>query len=50
MARILLGAGGPRSVRLIRQAYSEEGIECPDINEQQVLWRDGMELFRHVLS
>jgi Exostosin family len=33
--QIVLTAGGPRSILLIIQAYKEEGIECPDIDERQ---------------
>ncbi len=33
--KIVLRAGGPRSTLLIAQAYEEEGLKCPDINEWQ---------------
>ncbi len=32
---VLLEPGGPRSALLIQQAYAEEGIECPPIDERK---------------
>jgi len=34
MPQIVLSAG-PRSALLVRQAYEEEGLKCPDIDERQ---------------
>jgi Exostosin family len=31
---IVLNPGGPRSELLISQAYEEEGLECPDVDER----------------
>lgn len=35
MNEIRLRWGGPRSCILIRQAYNDEGLECPNIDERQ---------------
>jgi hypothetical protein len=34
---IVLDPGGPRTILLIKQAYAEEGLECPDIDERTTM-------------